>query len=697
MSLDPAVFGRRAGSAAARPGRKVSRSPVLASNREPRSISRDTVPLELGGAEGEPATHAAGGSRSRALLAEAGVIAAAAAVLFMHLRDGFFVGDDDLLQLSVADTAGLSWELLSLNVFGHFGPVNRLGHLLFLRWGDLDLTVGAIAVTALTVLLLATVLWCCRELHLPPIRRVLVLAFTGFSVAVLDSAVWLDAALHIFPALIATYAVLAAHLRGINTGAARWHVLSLAFLAGGMLTQERPVFAVPLVVLVDVLLVTAGRPWRERVALLWSVRFPLAGMTVIAGAAAVLLKLYYVAPGGQGPPLDVLARTFAGALTSAWFPALLGWVPEGLPSPLAQGAIALIMVAVAGLVVLQRRSNGGPVVFALATFSLYYGFLAFSPLLNADSIEYTALRMHNAVYVVVPNLIALAHLRFSAGGDERSGWVGTRPSRLPGWVRWVRRAAPVALTVLFLTVTGSVFTTQHWDRARGVHAYLENLAAAQDDWARPDTTVLPLYSPEPVARGWSEELGRHESLLGMIRPGWSPGPLGDRPVVLDDQGRVRPVALQEEARGWHASGADARGCLSPTGDRMTFALDRPVALSRTGPGSPTFIAVSYQLTQAAAPVVATRALALGAQSDQWAYNSWPVTLPVGRHTVLVPLLADFTVRDVGLAELTPGIPLCVTGVRVVQPVYDTGDVCFELDRHGVRGAQVRCPDKPGSP
>jgi hypothetical protein len=421
-------------------------------------------------------------------------------------------------------------------------------------------------------------------------------------------------------------------------------------------------------------------------------------MTVVAGAAAVLLKIYYVAPDGQGPPFDVLARTFAGAFTSAWFPALLGWVPESLPPGPVQLAIALLMVVVAGLLVLRRRSNAGPVVFAVLAFSLYYGFLAFSPLLKDYSIEYTALRMHNAVYVVVPTLIGLAHLRLFAPADGRSVQTGGRPPQGRAWIRRAGPAATVAATVIVLTVTGSVFTTQQWGRARAAHAYLANVAAAQEDWARSDTTVLPLYSPELVARGWSEELGRHESLLGMVRRGWSPGPLRDRLVVLDEAGRVRPVVLREEARGsLPPTGADGRGCLSPTGDRLTVSLDWPVTLARWGQGSPTFVAVSYELTGAAEPAVRTRALALGAQSDEWSYNSWPVALPAGRNTVLVPLLADFAVRDVGLAELMPGIPLCVTDVRVVQPVYDAGDACFDMDRHGVRGAQVRCPEGAGRP
>ena len=47
----------------------------------------------------------------------------------------FYYGNDDLLQFEVADRAGLSWEMLSLNVFQHFGPYNRIGHLVVAQTG----------------------------------------------------------------------------------------------------------------------------------------------------------------------------------------------------------------------------------------------------------------------------------------------------------------------------------------------------------------------------------------------------------------------------------------------------------------------------------------------------------------------------------------------------------------------------------
>jgi hypothetical protein len=236
--------------------------------------------------------------------------------------------------------------------------------------------------------------------------------------------------------------------------------------------------------------------------------------------------------------------------------------------------------------------------------------------------------------------------------------------------------------------TGNLYADRNWDRARAGHAYLTNVTAGEADWMRADTTVLPLYAPEPIAGSWAEEFGRHESLLPMLRRGWEPGPLRDRLVVLDHEGRVRTVAVREEARGERpASGADASGCLSGGSgvDRMTYALDHTVS------GSPLFLQVTYDVPEQAGPPLRTRALALG-EHGEWSYNSWPVALPSGQNTVFVPLLPPAVpVSQVALSELTPGVALCVTAVSVVRPVYTAAGRCFAMDRYAVRGAGVACP------
>jgi membrane AbrB-like protein len=243
------------------------------------------------------------------VLLTVGLVVAAAIHVWVRLSELFYFHHDDLLQFSVAQEHGLSWDLLRLDVFGHFAPFNRLVHLFFVRVADVNLEVGALLVTGLVVALLVTTVWLCRELGLSYWRRTFVLVMTGFSVAVVDTAVWLDAALHILAALTVTYAVVAAHVRALRTGRRRWHVISVALFVAGFATQERTAFALPLIVLVDLFLVGAGRTWRERVALLWRSRWPLLAMTLLSVVAGALLGLHR----GVTPLTGSLALVAGGA------------------------------------------------------------------------------------------------------------------------------------------------------------------------------------------------------------------------------------------------------------------------------------------------------------------------------------------------------------------------------------------------
>lgn len=204
--------------------------------------------------------------------------------------------------------------------------------------------------------------------------------------------------------------------------------------------------------------------------------------------------------------------------------------------------------------------------------------------------------MSYAVYVLVPVLLALAHVQLTAerppGATARDFGAPVRP----GLARRAAVPAAVLAVLVLCALSGMLLEDQRLQRALNGHAYLATAADGAVEWTRPDTTVLPLYSPEPVAGSWAEDFGRHESLLPMLLRGWSPGPLRDRTVVLDDRAHVRLVALQEEARGeLPGLGADATGCLGAKGDRLTFPLEKPVS------GSPLFVSVTYQLTEVSGP------------------------------------------------------------------------------------------------
>ena len=351
-----------------------------------------------------------------------------------------FYGNDDLLEFTAARTGGLSWSYLSLNVFEHFAPYNRLMHYVVLRFSDLSPDLGLPLVLAPYAALLAAALWLMTELRLSAPRRVAALILIGLSAPMTESAIWFDAGNHILPAIAVTLAICAAHVRGVRTRAARWHVLALALFVLGQLTQERPIFALPLLVLVDVLLLWRDLPWAERLRRLWALRAPLLALTVAAAAIAVALRTYVVIDRLSTPSWAITGRMMLSSLTNYAVPSLVN-LPRPAPAGLSGQLVVLGVVALVGLVLaLARRGNAGPVLFCAAVFLMYYGFLKLSPLLTQGTLEINAERLNYAVYVTVPAVIALAHLRAPrrARADAPRERAGTRHPRL-------RRALQVGL------------------------------------------------------------------------------------------------------------------------------------------------------------------------------------------------------------------------------------------------------------
>lgn len=648
-------------------------------------LDRSVVPLNSTPAStAEPAPAGAGlavpGRWGRAGVTLA-VVLASTAYVWIRLSDAFYVHHDDLLQFSVSQEFGLSWNLLGLNVFGHFAPFNRLVHFLLVREAHLNLTAAALVVTGLIVVLLLTVLWLCAELRLPFWRRTFVILLTGFSVAVLDTAVWLDGAVHILAALAVTYLVVAAHLRGLNTGRPGWYLLSVLVFGLGFATQERPAFALPLIILIDWFLAGIGQPWRRRMALLWSARWPLAAMTVLGLVAAVLLRMFYAGAGDVTPTPAEVARVFAGATTEVLFPMLVGVVPTHLWSGPLQLAVAAVVLLAAVLAIRRNRGNAGPLAVILGTAVLYYGFLIFSPILTPATVEQNAVRLNNAVYLLVPTLVALAFLRMR---PARSG----APAPGPGGPSWPRRYAPAAGLVLTAVVVAAVsgsFLERQWPLARQGHAYLAQVEAGKTLWSDPGVTLLPLRVPWVIADGWAEDYGRHAHFLKYYDAAWAPAPLGNRPVILDELGRVRDVVLREEAVAQLPFDGGAPGCVRSEG-ATNFV---PFGLPGQQRGAPLFAKVDYRLTAAGdAPGVTTVVSAIDAVGTD--VPSWQSFLPVGEHTVVLPLHPE-AVTSFILGRLPEGATLCVTAASVVRPLYESGGVCQLVDEFGAPGDTSDCP------
>ncbi|MGY1807357.1 hypothetical protein ACI8AF_08295 [Blastococcus sp. SYSU D00669] len=610
------------------------------------------------------------GRRRLAAVGWIGLVAGLTATQLALLWRRFYYGNDDFLQFLAARDHGLSWETLSLNVFQHFGPYNRFGHLVVYRFGELSPLSGMAFMAVNYAAVLVACLWLMAELGLSARRRLVALLLIGLSVSVSESAIWLDASMHILPAIAVTLAVCAAHVRGIRTGRRRWHVAALVLFVLGQLTQERPVFALPLLVLVDVLLLWRDLPWRERFARLWALRWPIGWLVAAAAVIAVALQLLVVLDDTTSPSWATTGRTMLLALTGYVLPSLANLPLAGPPALLVQVAVVVLAVAVGAVVARVRRGNAGPVLFCAAVFLLYYGFLKASPILTADSVVENAERLHNAVYVTVPAVIALVHLRGPRLARARAGGpVGGRARR--AWT-----ALGAVLLAAYLVVTDDAYLSRQWADTTEARAYFDAVRANAAEWSDPDVTLIPLSVHPALTTAWSQSFGRQDRILDLVVRGFRFQDLGPRPVVIDDTGEVRPAVLVPvPGRTETSSGACRPGRdLQPTGVRVQTDVSRVRA--------PSYLVVSYRSEDDGALSIVTdpdRRRQVGFQQ---------VHLPAGEHTRVVPL-EDTDVREL---VATASGSLCVEDVEVARVAVrdDGGPGCRLLDRYGRPGARVSC-------
>ncbi|WP_369140015.1 hypothetical protein [Modestobacter versicolor] len=635
----------------------------------------DTAPAEAG-REDHPRP---GGRRARlrAPLGWAALLAVLVGIDVALLWNRFYYANDDLLQFAVARDEGLSWTTLSLNVFQHFGPYDRTAHLLVYRLFDLSPLAGLAFMTVNLTALLAAALWLMTELRLSTARRVVALVLIAPSVGIVESAVWFDAAMHVLPAIAMTLAICAAHVRGVRLGATRWHVVTVVLFLLGQLVQERPVFALPLLVLVDVLLLWRDRPWADRFRALRQLWKPLLALTVAAAAVAAALRAFVVVEAYPAPDWATTGRAVLSSFSNYVVPSLVN-LPLQRPTGTATELVVVAAVLIVGVVVaLSRRGNAGPLLFAAATFAMYYGFLKFSPILNADTVTANAERLTNSVYVTVPAVIALVHLRAPVRLVDRV--LGRVPPGLHAArvVRGLQVAGCLALALL-MALTANAYLDRRWSETTEARAWLDAVRAGQDEWTDPDVTLVPLTAPAAMATAWSRPFGRQDQLLSLVSRGFTSGDLDGPTVLIDDEGRVRPAALETVGGPLTVLGGDC--------DDDGAVRDLDLALRAPARGAPLFLQLRYE-----ADLDMDTQLSAGTTLRGWQANHFVTKLRAGEHTELMPIDAA-TVGRVDLRVLSPGGSFCVQEASLVRPVLvESPGQCRTVDRYGRPGGPQSCP------
>ena len=606
------------------------------------------------------------------------LVAAFTLVIFWRLVDLFYYSNDDFLQFFAASRSGLSSDLVWMNVFGHVAPFNRLGHGTTLWMFGLDPNGGALLVSGLIWCVLASTAWLTFEVGLSLMRRLLVVTVVGGSEVLLFVALWCDGAWHALPCLTATYVVAALHLRGVRTGKARWHLLSVIVFAIGLLAQERTGFAIPLVILIDVLLLWRHRPWPYRFRGLWSVRWPLLAMSALAAITAWLAYRKGVGPGTEDAFRNTL-KTMLDAFTVHFFPQLAGLpATTATPSlPFRLGVLAVIAALGVGLT-LWNSNNAGPVLFIPTVFAMFWGFLLFDPMLHTVDVPAIAGGLGYAIYPFVPAVIAVFCLELPI--------VSASIARMTARQRLVAGALIVALVAGWQLTTTGAFAESSLDPQRQSHRFFATADSSRQLWSDPAVTVVPVQAPLSITSTWALDYGRQEFLLNLIEPRWSAGgDLTARTVILDPTGTVRDVALLPMTGPLTppdaASGAGSCWSGAAAGGGETFHYK----VGDTAIGGTNFLRATYsaestgQLSVSSSTGVATLPA------------PWPIATNPGTHTVLIALpTAIVDAVDLSFTPTEPG-KFCLQPPEVVSPVLVGDGECQAVDQYGQPAGRAPCP------
>jgi hypothetical protein len=181
-----------------------------------------------------------------------------------------------------------------------------------------------------------------------------------------------------------------------------------------------------------------------------------------------------------------------------------------------------------------------------------------------------------------------------------------------------------------------------------------------------------------MATGWSSSLSRHDVLLPIISTDFRSG--DDRPpfVLIDDEGTVRPATFTTVRPTVDV----VTGSCTGAGRRLADNADLyfPAAAME-----PLFLRLDYRATEDVELKVST------AWEKIWTPGRWPVALPGGAHTRLVPLAAE-RMHGVDLQLVTPGAGFCVQRASVVRAVLldPGGPGCRAIDWFGSPRQPVAC-------
>ena len=634
-------------------------------------------------------------------LAGAGPIAAQLGWTATLLAHSYF-RQDDFILLDRALRAGLGWSYLMSPDSGHLMPAGLaiiwvLARAARYNWllaaAVIMLLVAAASAALLRVLL---TLFGARPAILVPLTVYLFAPLSAGTVG------WLSAAVKILPLELALFMATDAHVRYLRSRLPR-HALAAAFwLLAGMACADQGAL-VPLLLFAITVCLSLGSPGRWTDAAretltgyrrLWL----LYGMLLAGYCALFFIQLSASGAALPGPGETTRLYRFAGivigtsavpgALGGPWRWAVSGYAQAGPPGWLEYLSWGIAAIVVAVSAVRSRAARGawvillGWVIVADIVPVAVEGFGTFSAATLGASTGYLA--DATGVLALCAGLAFLpAEPRVGPGPRVPAGsppGVPSQPAQpvpkplaqpvpeplaqpvpepeilsRPVPRPLSRSARGVGLAAFAVFLAGAAVSLPAFVAATpstAVRSYIATARVAIED--APRGTVVA-DGPVPAAVLSAAFFGIQADTSQVIAPlagagarmSWTASPAGvlASPMMFDDQGRLRPLAVAGPS-----SLPQSAGCWNITAAGTSIPLDGPlyrwswtVRLSYSGPAG---------------------VLVIG-----FGDNHSQVSVPAGRHDVYVPVVGQGSAISAKFSGSTAGA-LCVTRVTVGSPQPD---------------------------
>jgi hypothetical protein len=509
------------------------------------------------------------------------LVAAHVALRVWMLWPSWFYGDDYAL-IGEADARGMSADYVTEPYGGRFMPIGRSMMWVVAEAGPLDWHFTALVVVVMVALAGLACLWMLLELFGPRWGILLPLAAYLTSAVLMPATMWWSAALDQLPLQTALLAAVAAWVRYLRTGRARWWVVTALAVTLGLVAFVKGLLVLVVLAWLTLAHFARGGPWRR-------VRAVVTGWTtgvavLVVGSVGYLVWYLAAVPsivtsGRDAPVAADLATTMLGRALPV---GLLGgpwrWGDTNHPAALADPpgwtvVVAWVVLLAAAAVLALRRRRTGRVWALLGLYAgLAYGLLLTTraPLVGgAIGLEYRYLTDVVPVAVLCLGLLTM-RLRDAPEPTERR----TDPAlRLPDDLL-TRLPLVVGVALAVSGLASSVGYARLWHTDHAAHPYFDRVRAELATVGAVD--VAEASVPDDVVSGLVSPWNTLSRLLPLAGVDASFPEVTTRLVHVDDTGQVTQAFVDPVIAGTPAPDDGCGFRLDAADDTVTIPLERAV-------------------------------------------------------------------------------------------------------------------------